>query len=174
MLKLIAYIGCILFLSSNLYSQHIPSDLYALHQEYGLSIGYAHSSHDNSRKNYHLLEFEFLNTKYFKRHYAAMCKYVGIEVAMNTRSIIYGPKAGISLNYGPFLLGGEVIVYTDFDKSTFRAMPYFGLGTHLLKITVGYQINVVNRRFTPLNQGQINIAYQFIKLKETVLSKNVH
>ena len=132
-----------------------------------LSFGYIYNSWENAIKDFHILEIEYVQTKYESgHHYFDISKYAGIEIGLNTNKFTIGPKFGTTINLWGIIFGAEIVTYTDFNEATLRIAPVIGFGNHKYIISLVPQIGILNRDFLPTNQGQLNIAIRLIDLKK--------
>lgn len=124
---------------------------------------------ENRDKPYHILELGIASSKDHRFHHLANFNYYfSNEFVLNNEQFIYGPKIGAYVGFGGFVLGTEVISYTDFNQSDFRFAPYVGIGAAPFKLSISGHIRMVNRSFTAVNTGSINLSVQLFKLKSEV------
>lgn len=145
---------------------------FGTYKQKNIALGYIYSSWDSTENNFHLLELEYWSSGYFLGpHYGAITRYAGVELGLNAERFTVGPKFGVQLNYSTLIFGIEAVVYTDFDQATMRLAPVFGLGNHNVSLTLSPQIKLINGSFSPIHQGQINIAGRIALIQRKKLGK---
>lgn len=88
-----------------------------------------------------------------------------VEIAPENTPV-FGFKYGAWMS-SFFAFGINGIYYTDFSYGNFKIRPEFGLGSHLFKLTLGYNIPTIrNADFEKIRHADLQITLNFlIKLK---------
>jgi hypothetical protein len=116
---------------------------------------------------FHSLEVGLWRTTAIQaRHYMAAGYYFSNEIGLNAKRLVYGPKLGGFVSFGILGLGGELCYYTDFAEGSLRFIPYFGMCTHLFKLTINPHVVITNKEFNLINPGQISLTIQVATLRK--------
>ena len=106
-------------------------------------------------------------TAYDWHHPSAMWTHgLSVEISSADKTI-FGFKYGAWGEFWLFVLGLNVIYYTDFQKGNFKIRPELGIGAHPFKLTFGFNIPTIqNAKFKELQKsyGQITLNV-LLKLK---------
>lgn len=143
-----------------------------LEKRIDFSIGYnfhfgKKDENDHTSQKFHFLEAGIWRSKYYSyRHNGGWVYYVTSEIGLNTKKLVIGPKIGCFLAWGPFVVGNDLTVYTDFSESTLRWIPYFGLGSNRIKLTINPHFVLTNKHFleSRFPPGHLNLSYALINL----------
>ena len=135
-----------------------------------LLLAYNYSFDPAVGNDYHLLEVGIQRMIYGGRHGGGLAYGLSTEVGLNTDGFLIGPKLGGALYLNAFMIGSELVVYTDLIQTNSRYVPFVGFGGPRFKISIGYQIVISNNDFYPVEKGVLNFSY-FLHLKREKTSK---
>jgi hypothetical protein len=92
------------------------------------------------------------------RHPFAAAYFVSSEVKMG-KDVIIGPKIGVWMG-GGYVVGLNLIYYTDFMKGSFVFRPEIGIGIQKAKLVYGYNWKW-KKSFNGIDEHIISLAYCF-------------
>lgn len=119
-------------------------------------IGYVANT-GSGKPTVHFVEVGILKTRYIMAiHPVASILYFSNELAID-KHFIWGPKLGGFVAAAGFLLGAEVICYTDFQSSSLRLAPLFGFGFYQFKLYGSPHILLSEGSFA-MNQGNVGLT----------------
>jgi len=131
---------------------------YGIYESLNLGVGYNYSFGESNEKNFHLLDIGINRMTYGGMHAGGFQHGVGTEIGLNTDKFILAPKIGGVFYFMGIAIGTELIVYTDFDKSTLRLVPFFGIGGDKGRLTINPHIILMNENFQPIDEGLLNLT----------------
>lgn len=85
--------------------------------------------------------------------------YFGSDILFNSNVLLVGPKVGGNINLSVFMLGSEMIMYTNAEFAKVFYRPYVGVGVGPLKVTAGYNIGLANQNtFREVNSFTVGVT----------------
>ncbi len=138
----------------------------SLHLGYNYNFG-GWDAHDIINSRLHLIELGIWQTRYTTHpHPVSMAYYVSNELSLNSSRFVYGPKFGGLISFWLFIVGTELAYYTNFSGGSLRLIPYFGFGTHILKLTIHPHLILTNKQFGDIHAGHINLTVKLIDFRK--------
>ncbi|REG86024.1 hypothetical protein [Winogradskyella sediminis] len=147
-------VGCITFG----FCQSEYDKKYGHYESLNLGVGYSYSFSDSNKKDFHLLYIGLNKTNYGGRHGGGYQYGIGTEIGLNTKKFTIGPKISGTFYFQFIAIGTELITYTDFDQWTLRLVPFIGIGSEKLKLTINPQVILTNKNFQPVNKSLLNLS----------------
>ncbi len=104
----------------------------------------------------HWIELGIIKTKFYpiNRHGgASFSYYFSNSFKISTSDFIIGPKIGCVTSVWAFMIGSEIVYYTNFSESSWRYRPIFGLGAEKFQIIITPHIVLSNQNMTGLGRA---------------------
>ncbi len=153
---------CLLFLCNHVVlayqTENSPSGFI---KDQSMVVGYHYNFDEPNSRRFHLVEIGYQKSSASDMHGVSANWYVTTEFLLNLNSFLIGPKMGGFISFGGFVLGSEIIYYSDFRNESLRFVPYFGIGGKPFRLTINPHIRIGNSDFEPINRGSISLRVGF-------------
>lgn len=126
-------------------------------KEFRPQVGYVYNIEDSDKRTYHFVEIGVMKVKYNKtNHPTSSAIYFSNELGIGS-NFMWGPKIGVLASAMLFVIGAEIVYYTDFETGSLRLMPYLGYGNHLFRLAFSPSITLTKGEL-PLNPFNISMT----------------
>ncbi len=125
----------------------------------GINIKDKEKEKEKNNKNYYIAELGYSYSKI--DGVIGYTLYSGSEFLFNKDRFLVGPKVGAGVSIILAMLGTELISYTDFKHQTLYCKPYFAIGFHSFKCSIGYNIPLYSKELFNLSSATISLTIPF-------------
>jgi len=126
--------------------------------ETGLFSGYGFGLGTKDTKKSHIFEIGIWRSKYVIGHKALFRTiYGGNDFILIDSKLFFGPKIGGYIGFFLFVVGAELIYYSNFKQSSLMFAPYYGFGGHPIQLTLKPLIKLTDHDFDFFT-GAINLG----------------